>query len=250
MQAPTHQEPPGNSGAGAQRPEFDRPGRHPGCGTGAWVWLLRHGEVAEEWQGRAYGGMDVPLSPQGALDTRTAVGAFSTLPFERVLSSHLVRARTLGEGIAQGSGARLSVSPGLAEIQRGTWQGLPIADLSRDRPLELAGFYADPWNYNAHGGETDRDVLRRAWPELETGLRSGARLVAVTCHYNVVRVLLSRMLGLEPTVSFRLRIDLSGACLLHDAPPRPADPRGPADPGGWRLLRANVKGPGPWPPAP
>ncbi len=216
---------------------FAQPSGHAGFGSGAWVWLLRHGEVHEDWQGRAYGGMDVPLSTQGELDTQAAIAAFSKLPFERIVSSNLVRARRLGSGIAAGSGAALTVSPGLAEIQRGSWQGLPIADLSRDRADELAGFYEDPWNYNRHGGETDRDVLVRAWPQLEDAIQSGAKLVAVTCHYNVVRVLLTRMLGLEPRLSFRLRIDLSGACLLHDGP------------AGWQLLRANVKAPTPWPPS-
>jgi broad specificity phosphatase PhoE len=212
------------------------PGLHAGFQSGAWVWLMRHGEVHEDWQGRAYGGMDVPLSAQGERDTSSAIEAFSKLPFERVVSSNLSRARKLGEGIAKQSGAALSISAGLAEIQRGRWQGLPIADLSRDRPEELAGFYDDPWNYDRHGGETDRDVLARAWPEVERVLAGGPKLVAITCHYNVVRVLLTRMLGLEPKLSFRLRIDLSGACLLQDGPE------------GWQLLRSNVKGPLPWPP--
>lgn len=212
------------------------PGPHAGFQSGAWVWLLRHGEVHEDWQGKAYGGMDVPLSAQGERDTRAAIEAFSTIPIERVASSNLVRAKTLGEGIAAGCGASLTISSGLAEIQRGKWQGFSIAELSKERGEELAGFYADPWNYNQHGGETDRDVLARAWPEVERALEGRPKLVAITCHYNVVRVLLTRMLGLEPSLSFRLRIDLSGACLLHDGLE------------GWRLLRTNVKGPQPWPP--
>ncbi len=228
--------PPGSDSAAPQA-RFDQPGHHEGFGSGAWIWLLRHGEVHADWHGRAYGGMDVPLSDQGERDTHTAIEAFSKLPFERVVSSSLSRARMLGEGIAQGSGAALAITPDLAEIKRGTWQGLSIADLSRDRGNELAGFYDDPWNYNLHGGETDRDVLSRAFPHVQRAIEDGGRLVAVTCHYNVVRVLLAHMLGLEPRLSFRLRIDLSGACLLHDSP------------AGWRLVRANVKGPTPWPPS-
>lgn len=227
--------------------DLDLPGRHPGFGTGAWIWLLRHGEVAEEWQGRAYGGLDVPLSERGREDTRRAIERFGALPFEAVATSTLARARELGEGIARVSGASLAASAGLAEIQRGRWQGRPIADLTRERPEELASFYADPWNWNAHGGETDRDVLRRAWPELERLLAPRPRLVAVACHYNVVRVLLARMLGVEPARSFRLRVDVSGACLLHDAPAR-EDEDGRRAPGGFRLLRSNVLSPDPWPP--
>lgn len=212
------------------------PARHPGFRSGAWVWLLRHGEVHADHQGRAYGGMDVPLSDDGLRDTRRGIEAFGALAIRHVQSSTLVRARLLGEGIAAAAGAKLEVSDGLAEIQRGRWQGRRIADLSKEAPQELAGFYADPWNYREHGGETDRDVLERAWPRLERAVRSGADLVALTCHYNVVRVLISRALGIPPPASFRLRVDLSSACLLHDGPD------------GWRLVRANVKSPQPWPP--
>jgi broad specificity phosphatase PhoE len=217
--------------------EFDAPGPHPGYRSGAWIWLLRHGEVHADWHGRAYGGMDVPLSEQGERDTEAAIHAFSSIAIERIVSSNLVRAHRLGLGLSTRTGAPLEVTPDLSEIQRGAWQGLPIADLTRERGQELAGFYADPWNYDRHGGETDRHVLLRAWPQLERAIESGAGTIVLTCHYNVVRVLLSRMLGLDPALSFRLRIDLSGACLLHDGP------------AGWRLLRANVKGPHPWPPS-
>jgi broad specificity phosphatase PhoE len=215
--------------------EFDQPGRHAGFRSGAMLWLLRHGEVHADWHGRAYGGMDVPLSERGVSDTQQTIEAFGLIPIDAVYSSNLARALRLGEGIAQRCGAALTVTSELAEIQRGAWQGQRIAELAQTRPGELAGFYADPWNFSAHGGETDRDVLWRAWPPIERLIASGARTPLLTCHYNVVRVLLTRMLGLAPEVSFRLRIDLSGACLLHDSP------------AGWRLLRSNVKGPKPWP---
>jgi probable phosphoglycerate mutase len=194
--------------------------------------LFRHGEVHEDWQGRVYGGLDVPLSASGEADTRKVAAAFASLRPERVLCSTLVRARRLGEALSAATGAPLEADAGLVEVRRGRWQGLAVADLMARHAAQVAAFYADPWSFEAHGGESDRDLLARAWPALERGVRSvEGGLLAVACHYNVLRVLLARAIGVAPEHSFRLRVDLAAACRLVDAP------------GGWVLERANVRHP-------
>ena len=216
------------------------PGAEPGSGSGVRIWLFRHGEVHGDWRGLAYGGLDVPLSERGLDDTLEVARLCGRLPFRRVLASSLARARRLGEELARHSGAPLTVDPGLAEIARGSWQGRSVAELHRDAGDEVAAFYADPWNFDEHGGETDRDVHERAWPVLAGALAESAKLaatgdrrpLAVAAHYNVIRVILARALGIRPADSFRLRIDLSAISVLIDG----------AD--GFRLERMNVRGPG------
>lgn len=213
--------------------DLDRPACHPGFESGAVVWLFRHGEVHEDWQGKAYGGEDVPLSATGERDTRDVAAAFASLRPDRIVSSTLRRARTLGEALAAATGAPLELDAGLVEIARGRWQGMAVADLWREHAQDVAAFYADPWGWGRHGGETDRDVLARAWPVLERGVRAvqGGTLF-VAAHYNVIRVLVARALGVPPEHSFRLRVDLSAICRLRDGPQ------------GWVLERANVRSPG------
>lgn len=213
--------------------ELSRPRRpHPGLGTGQLVWIFRHGEVSEDFQGVAYGGMDVPLSPQGRADSAELAARFRGFPFRAVIASTLQRARALGELLAAECDAPLELDAGLVEIFRGRWQGRPMKELLERHEPELAAIYDDPWNFRAHGGETDADVLARAWPVLEGALRRHGGPLAIACHYNVVRNLTAHALGIEPTASFRLRVDLTAGVLLHDAP------------GGWRLLRSNVRSPG------
>lgn len=204
---------------------------HPGLGTGAEVWLLRHGEVHADWHGRAYGGMDVPLSERGLEQTEERARSFAAIPFRAVVSSNLSRARALGERLAALTGAPLSVHAELAEIRRGEWQGQRIADLFKTRPDEVAGFYADPWNFHVPGGENDADVLGRVLPVFEAALRRHGGPLAVTAHYNVIRVLVAHLLGIAPEHSFGLRVDLSSACCLRDGR------------GGWVLERSNVRAP-------
>lgn len=212
--------------------DLDRPARHPGYRSGTTVWLFRHGEVHEDWQGRAYGGEDVPLSAAGERDTRDVAAAFAGVRAELVVASTLRRARVLGEALSVSTGAPLQFDAGLVEIARGRWQGLPVAELWRDHAEDVAAFYADPWSFDAHGGENDRAVLARAWPVLERSLeRARGGTLFVAAHYNVIRVLLARAVGVPPQHSFRLRVDLSAICRLRDGPQ------------GWVLERANVRRP-------
>jgi broad specificity phosphatase PhoE len=205
---------------------------HPGWRTGHEVWIFRHGEVGDAYQGLAYGGMDVPLSEQGRADSAALAERFRGFPFRAVVASTLQRARTLGEELARTTGAPLELDAGLVEIDRGRWQGRPMKDLLAEREHEIAAFYDDPWNWREHGGETDSDVCSRAWPVLERALRRHGGPLAIACHYNVVRNLVACALGLAPTASFRVRIDLTAGALLRDGA------------NGWELVRANVRTPG------
>ena len=208
-----------------------RGARHPGCGTGGDVWLLRHAQVHERWEGIAYGSLDVPLSTQGEIETAETARRFARLPLRAVLSSTLARARALGEALAGASGAPLLASGELREIDRGAWQGMAVRELLERRADEVAAFYADPWGWNGHGGETDRDVLARVWPALESALERHGPPIAVATHYNVIRALLGRAIGMDPADTFRLRVDLGGACLVRDTD------------SGWELRRLNVRSP-------
>ena len=210
-------------------PRTRRP--HPGFGTGHTVWLFRHGEVDERFQGLAYGGMDVPLSAHGRRDTEALAARFAGYPFRAVVASTLQRARELGECLSRESGAPLELHAGLVEIFRGRFQGRTMTELLAAHEAELAAIYDDPWNCRVHGGETDEDVLARAWPVLEDALARHGGPLALACHYNVVRNLAAHALGLAPNASFRLRVDLTAAVVLHDGPD------------GWRLVRANVRSP-------
>jgi broad specificity phosphatase PhoE len=200
--------------------------------TDARLWLLRHAEVHEDWQGKAYGGLDVPLSDRGKEHTARIAQAFAHVPLRAIHTSPLERALSLGQALAKATGAELRVEAGLAEIDRGRWQGRPIADLLREFSAEVEAFYADPWNFRMHGGENDRDVLERAWPVVEEAF-AARETIALTTHYNVIRVLVAHLLGIEPKMSFRLRVDTGGAVLLE------------RNAAGWNLVRSNVRAPRP-----
>lgn len=206
-----------------------RPAPEPGPGSGTRIWLVRHAEVHADWQARAYGNTDVPLSETGEQQTRAMGASFRGLRLDLVVASQLVRAKAMGEAVAHASGAPLAIDERLREIWRGEWQGLPASEFRRRWDLEKELFLADPWNWKGHGGESDADVFARAWPALLEGIaRARGGTLALASHYNVIRVLVTKALGLRSHESFAFANDPAHAALIVDAP------------GGWKLAAQNL----------
>ena len=226
----------------ADTSEIGQPNRHPGFETSARLWLLRHAEVHEDFQGRAYGDLDVPLSEDGLADTERLAQEFGRLEVASIVSSPLSRANLLAEGISKYSGAEIVVEPGLAEIYRGTWQGQPVSDLPAD---EVADFYADPWSWREHEGENDSQLLARSWPVVEKHAREHAgRNLIFVAHYNVIRVIVAHALGIPSSASFSLRIDPGRGALLLDVRAEPTESRTEIpQTSGWVLRHSNVQNP-------
>lgn len=224
-------DPPGTAGApiGAA-PHLAGP--RAGAGQGAFLWLARHAEVHVDWQPIAYGSQDVPLSPEGELRSDELARSLARLEPDQIVSSDLQRAARLGRELARVSGAPIEFTPGLREIARGEWEEMTVADLRRERAEQAARWYADPWSFDEHGGESDAVVVDRAWPPLERALHSGARQIVVTAHYNVLRCVVSAALGLDPSNSFSWRLDKACCALLIDTP------------NGFQLAASNLHDPG------
>jgi broad specificity phosphatase PhoE len=204
---------------------------HPGARSGARLWLARHAEVHPQWRGRAYEGLDVPLSEAGLAWTRELAWRLAALAPSRVLASPLARALELGRQVAELADAPIDVDARIGEVRRGTWQGRRVKDLQREDPAAIAAFYADPWAFAGHGGESDAALAARVWPAIDELLARASGTLVVATHYNVIRVVAARALAITPARSFGLRIDPGRLLVLHDGPL------------GWRLLAANAEDP-------
>lgn len=213
-------------------PGAPRPDPAPASGTGTRVWLVRHAEVAEEWQQRAYGDLDVPLSPAGETQTVALSERFRTLRIASVASSPLARALAMGSSIARNAGAPLLVDPRLKEVSRGAWQGLPTDEFRARWAADAASFIADPWRWKAHGGESDADLFARGWPVVLERVRAAqGGVVVVASHFNLIRSLVTGALGWSGRESFAFRTETARASLLVDSA------------GGWTLAARNVDDP-------
>lgn len=210
------------------------PTREPvrGSGSGARIWLCRHAQVHIDVRTLAYGNRDVDLSPEGIEQTHALWEAFGSEPIDHVHASSLERARLLGQGVAERTGASLQVDPRLIEIDRGAWTMIERDEFQERWSKQAAEYHSDTYNWNGYQGDSEIDLFERIYPAFEETLErvnGGTAFFAI--HFNVVRVLLSRLLGIAPPESFLLPIQTAHATLIID------------EPEGWRVALENVSRP-------
>ncbi len=198
-------------------------------GKGLRLWFVRHAEVAARYHEMAYGSMNVELSEEGQQQTARMGEAFRHIPVARILSSDLDRARVMGEAISAATGVPVESHVGLREMNRGDWQGIPKVDFIEFWHKQAATYWRDPYRWHAPGGEGDELLFKRAYPLLADPIESGADgILVVTAHGQLIRVLLSRFLGLSVPESYDYYPDPAhGTCLVDG-------------PDGWELVARNL----------
>lgn len=167
--------------------------------------LVRHGEstwnAAGLWQGQG----DPPLSERGRSQAQQLARRLAAESPTRLVTSDLARARETAQIVAQALGLAVELEPGLRELDVGVWSGLSPREVGRRWPEELARFRAGDPDLRVGGGESVRQLRRRALAALEAWARRSDGCLAVITHGGVVRMLLGIELG---NVEWR-RVDLT-----------------------------------------
>lgn len=166
------------------------------------IILVRHGQVAPEWQGRIYGCLDVPLSEHGRGEARRAASFLAKESLDAVMSSGLSRTRYGAEWLAKGRGLEVEHDADLREIERGEWAGLSFDELEEISPGAMASWRKDPWTSRPPRGESMGDLAARVVPVLDrlAGRYPGGQ-VAVVAHSHVLRVAIARAVGPEKSMT-------------------------------------------------
>lgn len=161
--------------------------------------LIRHTKPLIE-PGICYGRLDCPAEDA----VSAAVGLLAGLP---VWSSPLRRCRDLAE--------RLHPQPiidhRLAEMHFGDWEGRRWDDIPR---AELDAWAADVAGYAPPGGESPRDLQRRA---LDFVASLDVPEAVIVTHAGVIRTLLAHWQGLPPERWTELNFAY-GSCTVVDVP--------------------------------
>jgi broad specificity phosphatase PhoE len=164
-----------------------------------WLHLFRHGQAATGGVRLCRGHLDIGLSPQGHADSLVAAEFAATLPpVSGVLSSDLVRTRTLADHIGRRLGLPVEEHPGLREQFMGSWEGRPWEELNAADAPGVAAYWDDYAHARPGGGETYAEVGERVvawWRDAQPRL-AGGRWIVVT-HTGVIRAFCCALLGLD-----------------------------------------------------
>ncbi|MDH7452406.1 histidine phosphatase family protein [Luteimonas composti] len=163
------------------------------------ILLARHGETPWNAEGRYQGQEDIPLSPVGENQARLLGERLRDVRIDKAVSSPLTRAyQTAQFALGEVRAPMLTTEMGFMEIAHGTWEGLLASEIAARDPDRLRAWRDAPDTVQMPGGESLKQVFRRAWEALQWSTEGlgGNDTLLVVAHDAVNRVLLCHVLGI------------------------------------------------------
>jgi broad specificity phosphatase PhoE len=183
------------SASGAQRPTAILSANR-GLADPPTLWLVRHAEVEEQYQGLFGGRIDMGLSLRGHEQAAKLARYLHELSFDALYASPMARVKqTLAPWLAN-SAPNPTVLADLREVDFGDWTGL-----NWDQVLTRFGVHVTAWleQIDVGGvpnGESGAVLRARLEPCLKQILsKHPGQQVVVACHGGVIRMLLSILFG-------------------------------------------------------
>lgn len=173
--------------------------------------LLRHGVTPHTLEKRFSGGLasaNPPLSDDGRAQIRAAAQWLAPIAdrIAAVVASPVRRTRESAEIAAAVLGKEITVEPGFAEMEFGTWDGLTFAEVGERFPGELERWLGS-LDHAPGGGESFRSVQERVYAGLDRLLdRFHGQTVLVVSHVTPIKTLVARALDADLGAVFRMEL--------------------------------------------
>jgi len=163
------------------------------------IVLLRHGESQWNLENRFTGWVDVPLSPKGEEEARSAGLKLKSCRFDCAFTSVLIRAnetlRIVLEAIGQ-TNIPIEKDQALNERMYGDLQGLNKAETAKQYGEQQVKIWRRSYDVRPPGGESLEDTAHRVIPyyvrAIEPCLKKGENILIVA-HGNSLRALMMHL---------------------------------------------------------
>ena len=155
--------------------------------------IIRHGHSTANKDRIFCGQMDAPLNETGFNQAEeTGKWVFENYKIDEVWSSDLVRVTETVRPLANRLSLPINTDKRLREVDVGEWQGIPMADIERDYPDEIAFYREFPGKYFFKGGEGYADMIARVAEFFEEKAKvSDGKTIAVGTHGGCIRTLVA-----------------------------------------------------------
>ena len=183
--------------------------------------LLRHGESQWNLENRFTGWVDVPLSPKGIEEAKSAGEKLREVKFHRAFTSVLMRAnetlRIVLEAIGQ-TGIPIEKDKALNERMYGELQGLNKAETAQKYGDAQVKVWRRSYDVRPPGGESLKDTAERALPYYEKMIKPHllkGETIIIAAHGNSLRALVMELDQLSKEAVLELNIP-TGVPLLYE----------------------------------
>jgi probable phosphoglycerate mutase len=150
------------------------------------IYLARHGETADNAEGRVQGTIDTPLNDRGREQARELAEQVAGREVRALYSSQLARALETAQIVGERLGLGPVVDERFAESDRGEWQGRLLRDIERDEPETWAAWRRGEAGFRFPGGESLAEHVAR----VGEALGEVEQPALVICHGGTVRAAL------------------------------------------------------------
>ncbi|MFZ5451850.1 MAG: histidine phosphatase family protein [Thermodesulfobacteriota bacterium] len=180
------------------------------------IILVRHGETPWNKDKIFRGTVDIPLNDTGREEAELAGEWLQKETIHAAYSSPLSRARDTAQAICQHHNLQVADLPGLADINYGEWQGLPLTEVKEVYADLYRQWETAPHTVRFPKGETLEEVLHRAWAAVEEVVeRHPGQVVLLAAHRAVNKVLIARFIGLDNSNFWRIGQDTTAINRFH-----------------------------------
>ncbi len=183
--------------------------------------LLRHGESQWNLENRFTGWVDVPLSPKGIEEAKSAGEKLREMKFHRAFTSVLMRAnetlRIVLEAIGQ-TGIPIEKDKALNERMYGELQGLNKAETAQKYGDAQVKIWRRSYDVRPPGGESLKDTAERTLPYYEKMIKPHllkGETIIIAAHGNSLRALVMELDQLSKEAVLELNIP-TGVPLLYE----------------------------------
>lgn len=183
--------------------------------------LLRHGESQWNLENRFTGWVDVPLSPKGIDEAKSAGRKLTAYRFDRAFTSVLTRAietlRLVLEVTGQ-SAIPIEKDKALNERMYGELQGLNKAETAQKYGDAQVKIWRRSYDVRPPGGESLKDTADRVLPYYEARIKPcvlKGETILIAAHGNSLRALVMQLEQLSKEQILELNIP-TGAPLLYE----------------------------------
>jgi len=161
------------------------------------LFLVRHGEVVIQGQGKFLGFTDLDLSPRGKEQVAGVAEYLKDVSLDQAYASDLKRAMDSVGIICQGRTIKPIPCPAFREMDMGEWDGKSWEEIKKTKPEINPRFFNNLNKFHFPGGENWPHFRSRVLRGLKTLLKEGpGKDILLVAHAGVNRIILAHSLGL------------------------------------------------------
>ena len=183
------------------------------------LYLIRHGEVDEQYH-RVFGGrIDMDLSLFGQQQAHALAEYLGRIPFQAIYSSPMKRVQQTLAQLAEGQNKRPRLLDDLREVDFGKWTGLSWEEVREQYHVSAFDWLDQLEKGLIPEAEAIEPFRGRIHAALQSILAAGeGQTVAVVCHGGVIRMLLSILLALPLTKMAGFDIEYASITIVDCLP--------------------------------